>query len=1244
MKILRLELFGFKSFQQKTVINFDQPITAIVGSNGCGKSNVVDALYWVMGDMSPKHLRGNTMVDVIFSGSRDHAALDMAEVTLVLERDEEKDPPLPPQFQNMREMQITRRYYRSGDSEYFINKTQCRLRDIQEFFMDTGVGAKAYSIIEQGAITRMVQQKPEDRRMVIEEVAGIMKFKARRAETERKLEHTHTNMQRIDDILKDLQKSLGSLKRQADRAEKYSSYTKELKELELRLAGQQWIDHRDSTAQSSALKGEIALRLEASEHSLNEKRTHLAELRQRLSEIEQELVEKRSFHREAELALKDNEAELNNLEFKKDNLAQRIAENYQQEENLTERDQVLDKQIREINVELDSMVLQSTEAKGNWDDCRAKAVEHRKQTEELRSTVDNSRREFHQTQVEQTKLTEKIQNLQHNHRELLERQERLDIQISEVESETKIHSAEKNTTTQFLEEAFSKRSDLESQKHQLDQSLSEEETHRDSLQASRNQLRDEHTHTKIRREHLESLDRKLEGVGAATRSIALKLRELGDPNPLLASRIQAPELLERAIEAVLGDNLQRAYTETLDQVESLKSHLSHSSDEEARRGRTQILLDRVFKQQDFAETPLDAVPFFSPGASQEIPGPDNVIGFSLEKRHTSFLEFLIADTDVLGPLNILVEEKEELNTEWTKLLKNVWVVKDASSFEKILKACNYKLPVDLVSLRGDRLTREGYLDLAAIDESQDQSAHSLVHRRNEIARLATAQEQMEANLGDLEAKLKVSDENVETIRSKIRELTAQLVDLNPDLEKHSQFLRQVEAQLARLQEKARLLKADLETSRARSQEVSSQLEEATYKLSECETLSNIKEETLSKAEADLREATNALRVFEEESQIHEKRFQELNSIVQEKRNQLASCKQERQISQTRHEQLKLERGRLIEDQESVEQSLVLKLEAHQERKAVLEQAAEVLHSQEEQVQDQKMGVDSLVKEVESLANDTQHYHSTIKDLEQKNAVVEEKVRNLEERIEEKYQIKLSELDESTLKEILSPSDLEEMLNADAAKARVDKLRDQIERLGKINMVAKEEFDEKRQRYEYLYIQKKDVEDAISQLREAIDKIDRESRERFATAFNDVNGAFQKTFPILFGGGSAELKLTNPDNLLESGVEIVAQPPGKKLQSVTLLSGGEKALTAVSLIFGIFSIKPSPFCVLDEVDAPLDDTNVGRFNTQVRNMSKTSQIIMITHHKKTMESSDALFGVTMQQPGVSKIASARIGIK
>ena len=262
MKIVRLELFGFKSFVEKTIVSFDQPITAIVGSNGCGKSNIVDALYWVMGDMSPKHLRGTQMTDVIFSGSKDHAPLDMAEVTMVLELDPDSDPSLPVQFKDTTELQITRRYYRSGDSEYFINKTSCRLRDIQEFFLDTGCGAKSYSIIEQGAITRMVAQKPEERRRVIEDVAGVLKFKARKAETERKLDNSKANLRRIDDILKDLQKQLSTLKRQANKAEKYKVLMEELKELEICLASKEWLTRSGAKDNDLLLSTELLTKQE----------------------------------------------------------------------------------------------------------------------------------------------------------------------------------------------------------------------------------------------------------------------------------------------------------------------------------------------------------------------------------------------------------------------------------------------------------------------------------------------------------------------------------------------------------------------------------------------------------------------------------------------------------------------------------------------------------------------------------------------------------------------------------------------------------------------------------------------------------------------------------------------------------------------------------------------------------------------------------------------------------------------
>jgi chromosome segregation protein len=1241
-----LELCGFKSFREKTILNFNQPITAIVGSNGCGKSNVVDALYWVMGDMSPKHLRGSSMSDVIFSGSRDFAPMDMAEVTLVLDRDVEKDPPLPPHLENHKEIQITRRYYRGGESEYFINKIPCRLRDIQEFFMDTGLGAKAYSIIEQGAITRMVQQKAEERRVVIEEVAGIMKFKARRAETERKLEHTHSNLQRIDDILTDLQKQLGSLKRQAERAEKYSEYSTELKNLELRMSGHQWVEHSRKKSDNESEATELRSLIATLDEKLKNLKENLQQNREALENAESNHHDKRELARREEISVKEKQGEMQSLQTRKEALTQRASDSVLQREKLIERSVVLEQDIKRVEAELDSWMLKANEFQQNFQISLDKLQEQKSANEEIRNNVDLNRKLCHEVEIKITRHSQELQNLQKTLSQLLKRRESLEIQVREVESQLHIHEAERKSTESFLQEAFSKRSDLEKSKQELDERLAQLESERAELQVQRNERRDSLSETKIRRDHLEALEKNMEGVDAATRALAMDLREQGANTKLLADIVNAPLEYEQVLEAVFGHNLQRLETQNLNESLSKLEELKQSGKLQNTSGTFQLWIPGIISE-DRLNT-ADALQNISLRASatssesETVPAGEFQEVLSVQKE-PSLLEYLLNHPEVLGPLDkILFNENLERPT-WAPLVSQVWVVRNSSFFAELLSKVEH-LPSELafVSLGGDILRANGFIDIAQRAQGEDASVHSLVHRKSEIKELAAKQSILEEELGSLEAFLKIAEKNIDDNKTQVRELTAKLVALNPDLEKHSDFLRQVESQIARLQEKQRLLKEDLEKTLRDHESNNQNLNECSNTLSEHEREKTALDETLSQSETKLKEALSALQSLEIEHKANEKQVQEVQRELNDRRQNLASFRQELRMTQAREEQMRNEEANLQVDIEKIDVNLESEISLLQEKEALFAQL------QEEEIQSQsellkcREALNRAQSDVEKLSEEFQSGSNRLKDLEQDSAIHDLELKNIQEKIIERYQVALDSLSEAELKEILAPGDIEEILDLNVTKEKVDNLRGKIERLGKINMVAKEEFDEKRQRFEYLFIQKKDVEDAINQLKEAIERFDLESRERFEQAFNEVNEAFKSTFPVLFGGGNAELRLTDPTNMLETGVEIVAQPPGKKLQSVSLLSGGEKALTAVSLIFGIFSIKPSPFCVLDEVDAPLDDTNVGRFNNQVRNMALGSQIIMITHHKKTMEASDALYGVTMENPGVSKIASAKLG--
>lgn len=1280
MKILRLELFGFKSFKDKTIISFEQPITAIVGSNGCGKSNVIDALYWVMGDMSAKHLRGQTMTDVIFSGSRDSAPLDLAEVTLVLERDPAKDPELPPQFQASNEIQITRRYYRNGESEYLINKIICRLRDIQEFFMDTGVGVKAYSIIEQGAISRLVTQKPEERRSVIEEVAGIMKFKARKAETERKIENSKTNLARIDDILKDLRRNLANLKAQSTKAEKYKTYSEELKRLEIRLASRNWIERNSQKTEAEKQIHDLMIANEEAERNQNEARTLHDEANALLLTTESELNFARQNGRRIEIQLKEIEGQIQSLNVRREALIEQ-SENHQH--GITESEEkatLLTSEIESISNTINDLNLKSADCYSKLEEAELENEALRESVENQRESVNELRRQLHTIDLEDTRLTQEIQGLQKNLLQLQNKKTTLQSTLETIRTDISDKESSKSSTLGDLEKAFANRSDLESAKIEVDNKILSLEAERQEMQIQRDMARDHETTVRVRKEQLEALDNNLEGVEATSKTLALHLRSRGIEESLLADVVKATPLLEKALESVLGRDLQRVVANSFVEVNELREVLKLSNEEDSKSARSQYWIPGLSTLQERTSpiSPVDTYylrasaqssaqysmpaisssdsqdysPTHSLSGPQEIVGPDGMISFAETTpvevapetvKIQSVREFLMAHPEVIGPFSDLLtsEIPEAKNAAWLHLLKDFWVVKSRDSFPEIID-CLDACPVSLVSLDGDLLTQDGYLDLAPIEASATNQNANLVTRKREIKELRVQDSEAREKLAYCQEALELCLNRYQAAKQEFRDLTARLAALNPDVERLSTMLRQDEAHLARMHEKQSILESDLKGCDQQIVSSSENIEKL---------LSNVEDSKLRKEQAEqlLQDAEDSLKLALQSLQSHDGQVSELETQNQDLEKQLISAQskkanfeQDLKNSIDRAQTLK---NRINEISVSISQAaseIESTLEKLRVETAVFEEAQKIESELEEKLQVERGNVKTMQARLESVSNELHKLSGLTKDLQHKVAVNDVEIRNILSRVQEQYQLALDALTEEQLSDLTTSEDLEELADPSSAQMRVDQLRKKIENLGKINMVAVEEFDEQSKRYEYLFIQRQDVFDGIQQLVAAVERIDRESRERFAEAFVAVNGAFQKTFPVLFGGGNAELRLTDPDNLLESGVEIVAQPPGKKLQSVTLLSGGEKALTAVSLIFGIFSIKPSPFCVLDEVDAPLDDANVGRFNQQIRNMAQTSQIIMITHHKQTMEHADALFGVTMEQPGVSKVASVELG--
>ncbi len=1292
MKILRLELFGFKSFKDKTIISFDQLITAIVGSNGCGKSNVIDALYWVMGDMSAKHLRGTKMSDVIFSGSRDHAPLDLAEVSLVLERDPNKDPELPTQFQVNNEIKITRRYYRSGDTEYLINNIQCRLRDIQEFFMDTGVGVKAYSIIEQGAIARLVTQKPEERRTVIEEVAGIMKFKARKAETERKIANSRANLQRIDDILKDLRKSLSSLKAQATKAEKYRSYSDELKTLELRLASREWMTRTGDKIEAAQVVEKLKTEVSSNENALEELQLKLENSEAALLDMEGALDLSRATTREAEVQVKELEGRMGSLNTRKDSLREQIESHENSLEEISTRSLTLQEELVQVLADVEELTHKNEAAFADIES-RIEALNVDKaQNHQIAEELQNYRKDLHEIELGQTRLTQEIQGLQNTLVNLNKRKNTLDSQLGSVQEEILSKEETKGETLSALEDAFSTRSDLEVLKNDVDADLSSLETKRVELTHIRDDVREQLTVVRVQKEHLEALDKNLEGIDASSKALALHLREQGVQDSLLVDSISVPPTFEKAVESALGRNLERVKTQSFFEIEDLRNFIASNDEiktqashfwipglsaQNSQASRTEVSLDNTFISLSISESETSSsdnntfansyshwamsndnqidnqfnsqvpVVHFS-----EKPGPDGLLervdedlarnfeAATNAPRLQSLRDYLLSRSDVIGPMNEVLKTESE-NQDWLPLVQDFWLVRNREAFALILQEVDH-LPINLVSLDGDVLWKSGFIDLAPLAVGEGLQNPSLVKRKREIQELRKQELTLTEEFESAQRFLDDCQNSLNHAKSQFRELTAKLAALNPDVENLSTLLRQDEATLARLHEKLNILSQERANIEIESSELSAKVETLVANLERSEESKTQAELKVTECHSKLEEAIESLKEKESELSDLQIAHRQLGKDLSGAETKRATLEHERDSSNHRKRVIEEQLVEIDDEIRRCVKYIEAKLEEISQQTIKFEEAQSIETDLLQKFQLAKTNLKEDEIAFDKKNRETLRLASDIKDLQQQMAIHDVELKNLAQKLADQYHIQIDKLSDEELREVSTPLDTEEMADPQAARAHADALRQKIDRLGKINMVAVEEFDEKSQRYEFLFIQRQDVFDGVQQLEDAIDRIDRESRERFSEAYNAVNKAFQDTFPILFGGGNAELRLTNPDNLLETGVEIVAQPPGKKLQSVTLLSGGEKALTAVSLIFGIFSIKPSPFCVLDEVDAPLDDANVGRFNQQIRKMSATSQIIMITHHKHTMESADALFGVTMENPGISKVASVELG--
>ncbi|PLX85535.1 MAG: chromosome segregation protein SMC [Desulfuromonas sp.] len=1168
MKIKRLEIVGFKSFVDKVVLDFQQGVTGVVGPNGCGKSNIVDAIRWVMGEQNARHLRGRAMEDVIFGGSENRKPLGMAEVSMVFDNSAGLSPPA---YRDYAEIMVTRRLYRNGDSEYQLNKTPCRLLDITELFMDTGAGARAYSIIEQGKVGMLVSAKPEERRALIEEAAGVTKYKARKKTALRKMDATRQNLVRLGDVISEVRRTLGSLKRQAQRAEKFREYRAEAKRIELCLVGNRYRVLKEALSAVDGETTECARQLEQLELQLAESELQIEKQQCVLLEAEECVAQSQQqiYHLGAEIQRVESEKMLAQKQL--DSLSgldeQLDAERVDAEQRLNDLERE-ERELSQLNAELNRSLIEAERQDITHKD--------RLQVEE-RCEADADRR----LNVDRRQLLDLLNEASR----LANRREEISRRLQEEEAR-QIKNQEELAALADQQRAGQKKL------AELEQTWRQQQMDRDALQAQSDQMakekgllrtkqadavnheRELQQSLERQRSRLESLQELEQNFDGYAEGVRLLLADGSVPRKVVADVLQVPPQYERAVEMALADRLQAIPIENVSQVQQLFGQLRE------RRARATLFFGRT------THDPLAA----AQGAT---------------------------------PLESLLSCQGEGANVARSLLAGVFLV------ERLEPYLGQPLAAGtlLVTADGDCLTWRG--DMAG--GAPVATGAGLLSKKRELKDLSAGVEQAEGVLAasvrqrqELDLRLQQTEEEARRAVDELHRQELLLLEQSKDLDRSRDNLQRIEDRMTLVRFEADQLNEGQELLRAEQDERSRGSEMTDRQRSDLE-------QRIATAEAELastrdrlqsqRAALTAVRV--EMAGLKERREGGRSALlrVQRSREEI----QGRLVSlQTRRATGNAEKLRLQSDFDrlGVEQGLLL--DRHQEQ-----QAADV--AVREQAEGVRKKLDVVRDEQRQIRSRTEDRRKDLSRLQLRQRELSVDAEHMRQTVDERYRV---DLDEHMVPEADS-------VELERQQAQLQRLTQRIAALGEVNLTAIDEYKEQEERYDFLTRQRDDLQQSLDDLQKAINKINRTTRRRFQETFTLVNEKFKEVFPRLFRGGQAELKLTEEDDLLQTGVEIVVQPPGKRLQNVTLLSGGEKALTAVALIFSLFLIKPTPFCVLDEVDAPLDDANIERFAEMVRDMSASSQFILITHSKRTMANAEVMYGVTMEDPGASKIVSVRM---
>lgn len=1181
MYLKRLEMYGFKSFADKTVLEFMPGITTVIGPNGSGKSNISDCIRWILGEQSMKSLRGAKSEDIIFAGTQNRKSLGFAEGSIVIDNSDGK---LPIEYN---EVIVTRKIYRSGESGYFINKTPCRLKDILELFMDTGIGKDGYSIIGQGKIDEILSNKSEDRRKIFEEAAGIVKYRSRKEESEKKLEQTKVNLLRINDIVSEIEANIGPLKNQSEKARKFLDLREELKGIEVGLFLYNIEDYKNKIKELKENIDIFETQKVKEEEKYNNLQFEKEELKKKIDELLEQIEKTQNLGFESEKRKEQFNSEIGIAN-------ERIANNQENDVRYEKEIEELESKNKELEEEKQNKINKKTNLLNNKEKFDKELKEKEAELEKYSKTLSEKELEIeskkHIVESNVDKKYDLIGNLnteKANFENLEKREKTLKSEKQDTISELDKVRTEKDDISKGFYEIQKNRNEILGKIAEINDKKEESTIKIKEFETDINNLQSEYRMKDSRYKFLVETEKEKEGYARSVKALLEGIEKSPalkkGVNGVLANLISVNEKYETAIEMALGASIQNVVTDTEEEAKKLVNYLR-----ENKLGRASFL-------------PITSVK-----------------GNKLAKLDKSGIN------GVIGIASDLVEMNSKYDGILQNLLGRTVIVENIDSAVALAKKNNYSFKI--VTLEGDVINPSGAISGGSVQKK----TVSLLGRGKEIKSL-------EKELKNIQAKI----EKLQKEEADYKESISEILKTFDDEQKK---LQEIEITYATENQKHENIKLEILKQEAKLDKIKRDLEEIENEKTECLEKQKIAEEQMNSIEEENNSLNLIIEEFTNTNKDNQKYIDDLNFDITNLKISVSSFDESETSIDEMVERINTDIQNNINSINNKKNLRAQIIETNNELQEKILDIKKQISELEKDVSDSSEKVESLKKdrtfknekmvkiesELEEQSSKIEDIKNQLSKLDVKNSKIELELNQVVNKMWEEYELTPN-----------NTGDIKKVENPTEVQRKVNELRAQIKDLGSVNIDSINEYKEIKERYDFMSEQRLDLEEASNKLKKVINEMTNTMKEQFSAQFKVINKNFGEVFKELFGGGKAELILGDENNILECGIEIAVQPPGKKLQNMMLLSGGEKAFTAIALLFAILKINPAPFCVLDEIEAALDDVNVYRFAEYLKKFVSTTQFLVITHRKGTMEAADTVYGITMEEKGISKLLSMKL---